>query len=208
MTALQRANIRLAIEERNVMNTKENEKHDEAMHQREVMLRVKTLRKVELFATLTDTELKALAERLRYSPFSKGNIITRQGDERSHWLYIVIEGQAEVFLELPNGGRRTVRSLEKGSFFGEMGLMTGAPRSASVIAKTDVECYRLDKEVFEEILRARPTIVEEITHILVTRKAELDAALHEIDSQMVQKDISQQHNEILSTIKRFFSLNI
>ena len=208
MTALQRANIRLAIEERNVMNTKENEKHDEAMHQREVLLRVKTLRKVELFATLTDTELIELAERLRYSPFSKGNVITRQGDERSHWLYIVIGGEAEVYLELPNGGKRTVRELGTGSFFGEMGLMTGAPRSASVIAKSDVECYRLDKEVFEEILRARPAIVEEITHILVTRKAELDAALHEIDAQTITKDISQQHNEILMTIRRFFSLNI
>jgi CRP-like cAMP-binding protein/small-conductance mechanosensitive channel len=208
VTALHRAGIKLAIEERNVINTKENEKHDEAMHQREVQLRVKTLRKVELFASLTGDELKALAERLRYSPFSKGNIITRQGDERSHCLYIVINGEVEVYIEIANGGRRTVRTLDKGSFFGEMGLMTGVPRSASVIAKTDVECYRLDKEVFEDILRARPTIVDEITHILVTRKAELDAALHEIDLQSVQKNMTQQHNEILSTIKHFFSLNI
>lgn len=208
ITALQRAGIKLAVEERNVMNTKENEKHDETMHQREVSLRVKTLRRVELFASLTDAELNALAERLRYSPFAKGNIITRQGDQRSHWLYIVINGEAEVFLELPNGGRRTVRTLDKGSFFGEMGLMTGAPRTASVIAKTDVECYRVDKDVFEEILRARPAIAEEMTLILVTRKAELDAALHEIDAQSLQKNISQQHNEILSTIKRFFSLGI
>ncbi len=208
VTALQRGGIKPAIEERNVMNTKENEKHDEAMHLREVQLRVKTLRKVELFGSLTDNELKALAERLRYSPFSKGNIITRQGDERSHWLYIVINGEAEVYLELANGARRTVRTMDKGSFFGEMGLMTGAPRAASVIAKTDVECYRLDKEVFEDILRARPTIVEEITHILVTRKAELDAALYEIDSQKTQTDITQQRSEILSTIKRFFSLSI
>ena len=180
------------------MNTKENEKHDEAMHQREVLLRVKTLRRVELFASLTDTELNALAERLRFSPFAKGNIITRQGDQRSHWLYIVINGEAEVYLETPNGGRRTVRALGNSNFFGEMGLMTGAPRAASVIAKTDVECYRLDKEVFEDILRARPAIVEEITHILVTRQAELEAAMHDIDAQAVPKDTQQQHSEILT----------
>jgi CRP-like cAMP-binding protein len=76
------------------------------------------------------------------------------------------------------------------------------------MAKTDVECYRVDKDVFEEILRARPSIAEEMTHLLVTRRAELDAALHDIDAQTVLKDASQQHNEILSTIKRFFSLNI
>jgi CRP-like cAMP-binding protein/small-conductance mechanosensitive channel len=208
MTALQRAGMRLAVEERNVLNTKENEKHDEAMHQREVQLRIKTLRKVELFSQMSDEELNALAERLRFSPFAKGNVITRQGDEKSHWLYIIINGEADVYLELANGGRRTVSTLAKGSFFGEMGLMTGAPRTASVIAKTDVECYRLDKEVFEELMHARPTIAEEISQILVRRRAELDSALLDIDAQAAQKDLSQQHNEILSTIKRFFSLNM
>jgi CRP-like cAMP-binding protein len=208
MTALQRAGIKLAIEESNVLITKENEKHDEALHQREVLLRIKTLRRVELFSQMNDTELNALAERLKFSPFAKGNIIARQGDERSHWLYIIINGEAEVYLEMPNGGRRTLSTLGKGSFFGEMGLMTGAPRSASVIAKTDVECYRLDKDVVEEILHARPSIAEEISHILVKRRAELDTALQDMDTQSSRKDMSQQHNEILSTIKRFFSLNI
>ncbi len=208
MTALQRAGIKLAIEESSVLITKENEKHDEALHQREVLLRIKTLRRVELFSQMNDTELNALAERLKFSPFAKGNVIAKQGDERSHWLYIIINGEAEVYLEMPNGGRRTLSTLGKGSFFGEMGLMTGAPRSASVIAKTDVECYRLDKEVVEEILHARPAIAEEISHILVMRRAELDTAMQDMDAQSSRKDMSQQHNEILSTIKRFFSLNM
>ncbi len=208
MTALQRVGIRLAVEERSVLNTKENEKHDEAVHQREVLLRIKTLRRVELFSQMNDTELNALAEHLRFSPFAKGNIIARQGDERSHWLYIIINGEAEVYLEMPNGGRRTLSTLGKGNFFGEMGLMTGAPRSASVIAKTDVECYRLDKDVFEEILHARPSIADEISHILVARRAELDSAMQDMDAQSARKDMSQQHNEILSTIKRFFSLSM
>jgi small-conductance mechanosensitive channel/CRP-like cAMP-binding protein len=206
ITALQRAGIKLAVEERNILNTQENEKHDESQHQHEVALRVKTLHRVELFVSLTDAELHALAERLRFSLFSKGNVITKQGDEHSHWLYIIINGEAEVYLETPNGGRRPVSTLANGSFFGEMGLMTGAPRAASVMAKTDVECYRLDKEVFEDVLHARPEIVEEITHILVTRRAELATALLDIDAQAPVKDISQQHSEILSTIKNFFSL--
>lgn len=208
ITALQRAGIKLALEERSVHITKENEKHDEIVHQREVLLRIKTLRRVELFSQLTDVELRALAERLRYSPFAKGNIITRQGDEKSHWLYIIISGEAEVYVDLPNGKRRTVRDLGRGHFFGEMGLLTGAPRSASVIAKTDVECYRIDKEVVEELLHARPSIAEEISHILVARRAELDSALHNLDATGAHKDISQQRSEILATIKRFFSLNI
>jgi CRP-like cAMP-binding protein/small-conductance mechanosensitive channel len=206
ISALQRAGIKLAVEEHSIHLTKENEKYDEVVRQREVMLRIKTLRKVELFSQLNEAELTRMAERLRYSPFAKGNIITRQGDEHSHWLYIIINGEAEVYVDLPNGKRRSVRILERGNFFGEMGLLTGAPRSASVVARSDVECYRIDKDVVEEILQARPSIADEISSLLVARRAELDAALQNLDATGAHKDLSQQRNEILATIKRFFSL--
>ena len=206
MAALQRAGIKLAQEAHSIHITKENEKYDEVVHQREVLLRIKTLRRVELFSQLNDAELRGLAERLRYSPFARGNIITKQGDERSHWLYIIINGEAEVYVDLPNGKRRTVRILGRGNFFGEMGLLTGAPRSASVVAKSDVECYRIDKEVMEEILHSRPGIAEEISHILVALRAELDVALQNMDATGAHPDLSQQRGEILATIKRFFSL--
>jgi CRP-like cAMP-binding protein len=166
---------------------------------------MKTLRRVELFSQMTDDELRSLAERLKYAPFAKGNIVAKQGSV-AHWLYIVINGEAEVYFETPSGERRTVSELSQGSFFGEMGMMTGAPRSASVIAKTDVECYRLDKDVFEEILRARPSIAEEMSHILATRRAELDSVIQNMDLDAAQKVISQRRSEILSTIRRFFGL--
>ncbi len=206
MSSLQRAGIKLALEEHGLLITKENEKYEEVLRQREVLLRVKTLRKVELFSQLNDDELKALAERLRYSPFAKGNVITRQGDEKSGWLYVIINGEADVFVDLSNGKRRKVQSLQRGDFFGEMGLLTGAPRSASVIATTDVECYRIDKDVVEELLHNRPGIADEISHILVKRRAELDTAMQNLDATGGHKDLSQQRREILSTIKRFFSL--
>lgn len=206
MTALQRVGVKLAMEERSIHITKENEKHEEVLHQREVQLRMKTLRRVELFSQMTDEEMRVLAERLRYSPFAKGNIITRQGDKKSHWLYIIINGDADIMLETAEGERRVIRTLGKGSFFGEMGLMTGAPRAASVVARSDVECYRLDKDAFEDVLRARPAIAEEVSSILVTRRAELDSAIHEIDAASAQRGMAQQRSEILSTIRRFFGL--
>jgi CRP-like cAMP-binding protein/small-conductance mechanosensitive channel len=206
MSALQRAGIKLALGEYSLHITKENEKYEEVLHQREILLRIKTLRKVELFSQLTDDELRALAERLRYAPFAKGNVIARQGDVRSHWLYVIIKGDAEVYVDLPNGKRRTVRTLGRGDFFGEMGLLTGAPRAASVIAKSDVECYRIDKEAVDGLMHARPGIAEEVSHILVTRRAELDTAMQNLDATGAHPDLSQQRNEILATIKRFFSL--
>ncbi|MDO8810615.1 MAG: mechanosensitive ion channel family protein, partial [Gallionella sp.] len=125
MTALQRAGIKLAMEERSIHITKENEKHEEMVHHREVLLRMKTLRRVELFAQMTDDELRKLAERLRYAPFAKGNLIARQGTPAQHWLFIIISGEAEVYLEGTGSEKRILNVLSKGAFFGEMSLMTG-----------------------------------------------------------------------------------
>ena len=56
------------------------------------------------------------------------------------------------------------------------------------------------------MLHARPGIAEELSHILVTRRAELDAVLQNLDATGAHKDLIQQRSEILATIKRFFSL--
>ena len=204
-TALERAGIKLAVEEQNVHYIRENEKYEEAAHQREMLLRIKTLKRVELFKQMTDDELHKLSERLKYAPFAKGNIISRQG-AIAHWLYIIIHGDAEVFLEAANGERHMLNVLTDGNFFGEMGMMTGAPRTASVIAKTDVECYRLDKVAFEEIILERPGIADEISNILVERRTQLDSALQNLDEETKDKTIHRQHNEVLATVKRFFGL--
>ncbi len=204
MTALQRVGIKLAMEERSIHITKENEQYEENVHHREIQLRKKTLRRVELFSEMTDEELATMAERLRYAPFAKGSIITRQGTV-AHWLYVIIKGEAEVYLETPKG-RRTLRNLARGNFFGEMGMMTGAPRAASVVATTDVECYRLDKEMFEEILRARPAIAEEMSQVLAVRRAELDSVLQDLDMASATQQIPERRTEILATMKRFFGL--
>jgi CRP-like cAMP-binding protein/small-conductance mechanosensitive channel len=204
-TSLERAGIQLEVERQSIHYIKENEKYEGAVHQREALQRLKTLKRVELFANMTDAELSAIAESLKYAQFAKGNVISMQGAV-AHWLYIIINGEAEVFVETPNGERRSVNTLNRGNFFGEMGMMTGAPRSASVIALTDVECYRLDKEAFAGIMQARPGLAEEISHILVERRVQLDSVLHHLDEQTRRQEKSTQHYELLGNIKRFFGL--
>ncbi|HEY5993042.1 MAG TPA: mechanosensitive ion channel protein MscS, partial [Gallionellaceae bacterium] len=73
-------------------------------------------------------------------------------------------------------------------------------------AKTDVECYRVDKDMFEEILHARPAIAEEMSQVMAIRKAEQNMALHEISEESAHLAITQQRKEILATIRRFFGL--
>jgi len=82
-----------------------------------------------------------------------------------------------------------------------MGMMTGAPRSASVSARTDVICYRLDKEGFGSIIKARPDIAEAISGVLARRQDELHAlGAH---AEAGQPDHSAA---ILAKIREFFGL--
>ncbi len=205
-TALERAGIKIAVEEQIVRYIKGNENFEEAVQQRDLSRRVKTLKRVELFKQMTDEELHKLAARLEYAPFAKGNVIVKQGTPAQHWLYVIINGETEVYIEAPNGEKCRLNMLNKGDFFGEMSLMTGEPRVASVMASTDVECYRLDKEAFEEIILARPSIAEEVSHILVERRAQLERTMQNLGEESLHRVIPHQHNEVLATIKRFFGL--
>ena len=202
--ALQRAGMRLAVPEARMHTTKEGEKHEETVHAREVGRRLAALRRVDLFARFSDEELRAVAERLVYAPFARGEVITRQG-ATAHWLYLITSGEADVCLE-SGGERRLMGTLPAGSFFGEMGLMTGAPRTATVVAKSEAECYRLDKAAFEDIVRSRPSIAEEISHVLVTRRAALDLAQQGPEWAGAGQSPPEQHGELLARIRRFFGL--
>jgi len=159
---------------------------------------------VDLFATLSVEERKALAERLQYAPFAAGDVMTRQGNT-SHWLYIVTAGEADSLLELPDGSKREIGRIGAGSYFGEMGMLTGAPRNNTVVAREDVECFRLDRASFRDLLLARPEIAEEMSRTMAARAAGL-AAVREAaaSSQGAQPPTS---GELLEKIRRFFGLH-
>ncbi len=204
LTALQRAGIRIAEPEYSVHMIKENEAHREAVHARELARRLQALRSVGIFAAFSEEELKALAERLVYAPFARGDVVTRQGMV-AHWLYILVAGEAEVWLE-QEGERRLLATLPAGSVFGEMGMLTGEPRRATVTAKSDIECYRLDKAGFEDILRSRPAIAEEMAAILTERNMQLTSAREALGAEAHARERQRQHASLLGRMRAFFRL--
>jgi CRP-like cAMP-binding protein len=169
----------------------------------EIERRSAILAHVMLFFNLTDDERRKVATRLRVTPFMKDDVITRQGSV-AHWLYVLVEGEADVWYETRNGQRRLVTSLGAGAVFGEMGLMTGAPRAATVAARCDSICFRIDKESFEDILRARPALADEIARIISERHTELDAVRGEDHAEVADRDA----NSLLGKIRRFFHLEL
>jgi CRP-like cAMP-binding protein len=155
---------------------------------------------------LTDAERRELAGHLKVAPFARGEAMTRQGAV-AHWLYIIERGEAEVRFTGEDGLTKKVASLGDGDFFGEMGLMTGAPRTATVLARTDVKCYRLDKESFDEVLQRRPEIAEDISRVLARRRAGLEAVREGLNEEAMRQRMGRHQGDLLNRIRNFFSLD-
>lgn len=125
-------------------NVATDEDSEQARQRRRRQRAVTTLREITLFRGLTHDEQARLAEQLHYAPFSAGEFIARQGSP-ARSLYILQRGTVEVRI-LAKGEERRVTTMEAPTFFGEMALMTGEPRQASVVATSDVVCYRLENQ--------------------------------------------------------------
>ena len=173
--ALRRSGWRLALPEEMRYLVKDNAALRSATKSRELQHRMDALRSGSLFTQLTDEECGRVAEHRVYAPFVAGDVLTRQG-AIAHWLYIILAGEADVVRRDAEGEEHALARLKPGDFFGEMGLLTGEPRTASVHAVTDVECYRLDKTGLAEIMADRPAIAEELSAVLAARSQQNEAA--------------------------------
>jgi small-conductance mechanosensitive channel/CRP-like cAMP-binding protein len=200
--SLQRAGIRVAEPQRTVHAVQRDEAHAETVRRRELTRRLQALASVPPFAALSEDDKADIAERLQYAPFARGDIITKQGN-KAHWLYILAFGEAEVLYEPPGGAPHTIGSLSAGQFFGEMALLTGDARAATVVAKTDVECYRLDRASFQELLVGTPQIAEEIKRVMGGRRGDLDSARQAF---AVAGPTAEAEVRFATKIRRFFGM--
>jgi small-conductance mechanosensitive channel len=205
LAALQRAGIRLAVPERTVHVVAEDQAHAEVVRARELERRLGALGGVDLFKELTPEELTTMAGRLVNAPFARGDLVTRQGAV-AHWLYLLTAGSVEVMLERPDREPHRLAVLDAPTFFGEMGLLTGEPRHATVRALGPVECYRLDKAGFEDILQVRPALAQTISKLLAERQNDIDRVTHHLAAQGRNEGVGHRSDEILERIKRFFGI--
>jgi CRP-like cAMP-binding protein len=113
-----------------------------------------------------------LAHQVKIEPFGEGEIIVRQ-QEAGDSLYIITKGSCEVLLESPSRQFKQVAVLKKGEFFGEMSLLTGEPRSATVRTIEDTEVIKIQKDIFSEILTANSGISEYLGQVLAERQQQL-----------------------------------
>ncbi|HKC25849.1 MAG TPA: cyclic nucleotide-binding domain-containing protein, partial [Thermoanaerobaculia bacterium] len=173
--------------------------------EKERTARARALQSVSLFATLTDKERATLADRLVRAPFAPGEAIVVQGSEVHH-LYILAEGSVEVRVAVEGAPARTVARLDAPDFFGEMGMLTGETRKATVVALTEVTCWLLEKEMFQGVLAARPQIADDISRILAARDVELVAVREGLSEEAKALRMAHEHGSLLTRIRDFFAL--
>jgi putative ABC transport system ATP-binding protein len=134
---------------------------------------LRALRAVPMFSSVDYARLKLIAlasERLSFEP---SQVLFRQGD-RSDSTYILMDGTVDILLELSTGPLQ-LASLSAYSIVGEMGVITGAARSATVVAKTNLTAIRIPKEVFVGLLLEFPQITLSVMKDQISRIVASDA---------------------------------
>jgi CRP/FNR family transcriptional regulator, cyclic AMP receptor protein len=121
------------------------------------------LAKVPLFSDCSSKELGLIARAAKEASHPAGTVLAREG-EAGIGLFLIIEGTAEVSI----GGRRRA-SLGPGDFFGEVALLDGGPRSATVTATSDVRLLGITEWVFRGLLHEYPTIAIKTLQVLAGR---------------------------------------
>lgn len=116
----------------------------------------KALPVIPLFSDLEKDALVALMSRIRLRRFAPGEAVIREG-EKGESFYVVAEGSLKVGRAV-DGREVDLARLGEGHFFGEMALLSDAPRSATVTAETDAELLELDRPLLESLIEAHPSV--------------------------------------------------
>ena len=116
------------------------------------------LKGVDLFSELTEEQLGLLANLVVVQDFNRDETVVLEGDCSMKALYLIASGTVQVYMTGVDGRETILSFLERGDFFGEMSLIDGEPRSASVRTVTDAQLMIIHREPFLTLIRQTPEI--------------------------------------------------
>jgi small-conductance mechanosensitive channel len=165
--------------------------------------RERILQVVDFLRVLSDEDRRKLASLTTVHLYAAGETIVHQGDDTAE-LFIVERGEVTVLLERGRQPPKEVARLTAGQFFGEMALVTGERRNATVRAASECALLVVGHSAFEQIVRSSPGLVEHISRVLAERQAAL--ALHSVKDPSLDGSAADGGSQLLERIRRFFSL--
>lgn len=128
--------------------------------------RIKKLAEVELFREFSSNELRKIDKRAKEVEVKAGRTLAKEGEPGREFM-LIVEGRAHV-----ERGGKTIAHLRGGDFFGELSLIDGEPRNASVIADTPMVLLVVTKQAFGELMRSAPTLQRKVLIGVIARLRE------------------------------------
>jgi CRP-like cAMP-binding protein len=125
--------------------------------------KVDLIKRAPLFSNCSRKELEAIAAIADEIDLPKGKVLIREG-ERGREFFVLLEGEAEVLK-----GRRAIRKLGPGDFFGEIALIGNTPRTATVVARTPVRALVITDRAFRALLEKMPELQVKVMQTLAER---------------------------------------
>jgi cAMP-dependent protein kinase regulator len=122
-----------------------------------------------LFKDFSVEELVAVIQGLNLLTFDRGQVIIREG-EPGNSLYMLTSGTVKAFMKR-EGKQIPISELDEGAFFGEVSILTGKPRTATVVAKTRCELLELDRATLDSITQSHPHVLQVLQEFAEQRMA-------------------------------------
>jgi small-conductance mechanosensitive channel/CRP-like cAMP-binding protein len=163
------------------------------------------LKRIDIFAIMDEEQLANIAAAMQKKEFDEKEFIVSQGEEGSS-LFIIEEGLVHVLVKDAKGKDKWVAHLQPGGFFGEMALLTGELRTASVRAETGVICHEVDKEVLLPIFQEHPELLERISEMMASRKAQLRKAKKDTAGTIPAE--TKEETSLLQKMRNFFGIKL
>jgi len=139
---------------------------------------VETLRNIPLFAGLPTARLKLIAYTAEVVRFEPGEVMVQQGDPADA-VYIIAEGEAEVWLADADGHQIQVATMGRNSLFGEIAVISRGRRTTTVRAKDRVATFKISANVFLDLVRSSPEIGMQVMMVLAQRLERTTALLQQ-----------------------------
>ncbi len=137
--------------------------------------RTALLSRVALFAGLSSADVELLATQMTAREFKPGERIVRRGDPGGS-LFVLVEGLLDVYVEGGKGEDVRRSQMAPGAFFGEISLLTGEPRTATVVASTETLVYEITKEHMSRALDLRPELAQALCDAAAERRLKQNAS--------------------------------
>lgn len=162
------------------------------------------IKNVSLFNSLTDEERSELSGKIVQKSFNEGNTVIKI-DEEGDSMFVLSEGLLDIRIGQEGFNLKKVGDIYPGNFFGEMSLLTGEKRSATITAAKDSIVYEIKKEHVKDIFRKKPEILKDITRLVAERRTQNINALENLDSSSQAENSSNFAHILLNRCIQFFS---